>query len=55
MFLRYDEEVESANDESEYESMLALEDVSDVECAINGESLDIKRYLNVHVNEEDVE
>jgi hypothetical protein len=35
--------------------MLTLEDASDVEYAVNGESLVIKRSLNVQVSEENVE
>jgi hypothetical protein len=35
--------------------MSALEDASDIEYAVNDESLVIKRSLNVHVSEEDIE
>jgi len=52
---RDDEEVDSASDESECEIMLTLEDASDVEYAVNDESLVIKRSLNVQVSEENVE
>jgi len=51
MILRYDREVESPSDESECESMPTFEDANDVEYAVNGESLVIKRSLNVLVKE----
>jgi hypothetical protein len=41
MILRDDGVVESASDESECESMSALEDASDIEYFVNDESLDI--------------
>jgi len=55
MILRDDGVVESASDESECESMSALEDASDIEYVVNDESLVIKRSLNIHVTEEDIE
>ena len=54
MILRYDREVESPSYESECESMPTFEDANDVEYAVNGESLVIKRSLNVLVNREDI-
>ena len=51
MILRDDGEVELANDECE--SMSALEDVSDVK-DVNGESLVIRRSLNVQVSKVNV-
>jgi hypothetical protein len=52
MILRDDGEVELATDESEYKSMWALKNVSDVEYVVNNESLVIRRSLNVQVSEE---
>jgi len=54
MILRYDREVESPSNESEWKSMPTFEDANDVEYAVNGESLVIKRSLNVLVNREDI-
>ena len=54
MIFRYDRQVESPSDESECESMPTFEDANDVEYAVNGESLVIKRSLNVLVNKEDI-
>jgi hypothetical protein len=45
-------EVELATDESEYKSMWALKNISDVEYVVNNESLVIRRSLNVQVSEE---
>jgi hypothetical protein len=54
MILRYDGEIESTSDESEYESMTTLENASNVEYVVNGEFFVIRRYLNVQVSKEDV-
>ena len=40
-------EVESTSDEFKSENMTIFEDACDVECVVDGESLVIKRYLNV--------
>jgi len=54
MILRDDGEVELANDKYECDSMSALEDVSDVEDIVNGESLVIRRSLNVQLSKVNV-
>jgi hypothetical protein len=54
MVIRHDGEVKLAS-EDDLDGIPKLDDYSDVEYVVQGESLIIRRSLSVHVCEEDVE